>query len=203
MVNVGRSKYTFIVEKNLASARERIFEAATAEFAAYGIAGARVDRIAANARANKMLIYHHFGNKEALFSAVVGWQMQKMYDEVPVTPDDLPGYAVRLFDFAMAHPALMRLMAWSGLEQRAPVPHEQVDGTAAKLAGVAQAQATQRVQSTDSPAFILGVIVAIASSWAAGNPYATVIDPDLADHPLVYRESVRRAVARLCALGEA
>ena len=179
--------------------RDRIFEAATAEFAAHGIAGARVDRIAANARANKMLIYHHFGKKEALFSAVVGWHLQRMYEAVLVTPDDLPGYAVRLFDFAVAHPNLMRLLAWSGLEQRAPVPPEQVVGTAAKLAGIAQAQAAGRVQSTDSPAFILSVIVAIASSWAAGNPYATVIDPALADHPSICRESVRRTVARVCA----
>ena len=181
--------------------RERIFEAALAEFAAHGIAGARMDRIAANARANKMLIYHHFGNKEALFSAVAGQQLRQMYDVVPVTPDDLPGYAVGLFDFALAHPELMRLMAWSGLERRALVSPEQAAGTAAKLAGIAHAQAAGRVQSTDSPAFLLSVIVAIASAWAAGNPYAAVIDPATADQPAIYREAVRRAVARACAPG--
>ena len=37
--------------------KRRIFEAATAEFADHGIAGARVDRIAARAGANKQLIY--------------------------------------------------------------------------------------------------------------------------------------------------
>ena len=179
--------------------RDRIFQAATAEFAAHGIAGARVDRIAGAAGANKTLIYHHFGNKEALFSAVVGRQMAELYATVPVTPDDLPGYAVGLFDFALARPELMRLMAWSGLERRAPVPPEQVAGTAGKLAGIAQAQAAGRVQATDPPAFLLSVIVAVATAWAAGNPYAAVIDPTSAEQPAVYREAIRRAVNRLCA----
>ncbi len=178
--------------------RDRIFKAATAEFAAHGIAGARVDRIAANAGANKTLIYHHFGNKETLFSAVVGRQMAELYAAVPVTPDDLPGYAVGLFEFALARPELMRLMAWSGLERRAPVPPEQVAGTAGKLAGIAQAQAAGRVQATDPPAFLLSVIVAVATAWTAGNPYAAVIDPTSAEQPAVYREAIRRAVTRLC-----
>ena len=47
--------------------KARIFEAATAEFAAHGIAGARVDRIAQNAKANKQLIYAYFGDKQKLF----------------------------------------------------------------------------------------------------------------------------------------
>jgi hypothetical protein len=34
------------------------------------------------------------------------------YEEVAFTPDDLPGYAARVFDFTMAHPELMRLMTW-------------------------------------------------------------------------------------------
>ena len=179
--------------------RDRLLKAAAAEFAAHGIAGARVDRIARTARANKALIYHHFGNKDGLFSAVVGRELQQLYDAVPVTPDDLPGYAVGMFDFAVAHPDLMRLLAWSGLERRAPVPPEQAAGTAAKLAAIAGAQAAGRVQATDTPAFILSVIVAVATAWTAGNPYAAVIDPATAGCPTVYRDAVRRAVTRFCA----
>lgn len=51
--------------------RERILDAATQEFAARGLGGARVDAIAARARANKRMIYHYFGNKEDLFLAVM------------------------------------------------------------------------------------------------------------------------------------
>lgn len=49
----------------------RILAAAKAEFAEHGLAGARVDRIAARADANKRMIYHYFGNKDALFQAVL------------------------------------------------------------------------------------------------------------------------------------
>ena len=45
--------------------------AATGEFARYGLGGARVDRIAARAGANKRMLYYYFGNKEALFLAVL------------------------------------------------------------------------------------------------------------------------------------
>ncbi|MBL8386059.1 MAG: TetR family transcriptional regulator [Burkholderiales bacterium] len=51
--------------------RARILEAAKAEFAAHGLGGARVDRIAAAADANKRMLYYYFGNKDELFLAVL------------------------------------------------------------------------------------------------------------------------------------
>lgn len=51
--------------------RARILEAATREFARYGLGGARVDRIAAKARANKRMLYYYFGDKEGLFLAAL------------------------------------------------------------------------------------------------------------------------------------
>ena len=47
--------------------RARILAAAKAEFARKGLGGARVDDIAARAKANKRMLYHYFGNKEELF----------------------------------------------------------------------------------------------------------------------------------------
>jgi AcrR family transcriptional regulator len=51
--------------------RLRILEAAKQEFANHGLAGARVDRIAAKADANKRMLYYHVGNKEDLYLAVL------------------------------------------------------------------------------------------------------------------------------------
>ena len=48
-----------------------ILIAAREEFCERGLDGARVDRIAERASANKRLLYHYFGNKEALYSAVL------------------------------------------------------------------------------------------------------------------------------------
>ena len=47
--------------------KRRLLKAAYEEFSARGLAGARVDRIAAAAKANKQAIYAHFGNKDDLF----------------------------------------------------------------------------------------------------------------------------------------
>ncbi len=54
-----------------ARTRSKILEAATCEFARYGLGGARVDRIAARARANKRMLYYYFGDKEGLFLAAL------------------------------------------------------------------------------------------------------------------------------------
>jgi AcrR family transcriptional regulator len=47
--------------------RKRIVLAARSEFAQRGLGGARVDQIAARAKTNKRMLYHYFGNKDALF----------------------------------------------------------------------------------------------------------------------------------------
>jgi AcrR family transcriptional regulator len=57
--------------RNPEATRNRIRAAAKAEFATKGMGGARVDAIAAKARANKQLMYHYFGNKEDLFRVVL------------------------------------------------------------------------------------------------------------------------------------
>jgi AcrR family transcriptional regulator len=51
--------------------QRRIMAAAKVEFAKNGLGGARVDVIAARAKANKRMMYHYFGNKEKLFQLVL------------------------------------------------------------------------------------------------------------------------------------
>jgi AcrR family transcriptional regulator len=57
--------------RNPDDTKRRILAAAKAEFAKKGLGGARVDDIAARAKANKRMMYHYFGNKDDLFSHVV------------------------------------------------------------------------------------------------------------------------------------
>lgn len=59
-------------------AQRDILAAARAEFAAFGLAGARVDRIAAEAGLNKRMLYYYFRHKEGLFTAV----LEQVYDEL-------------------------------------------------------------------------------------------------------------------------
>lgn len=51
--------------------KARILASAKREFSRLGLSGARVDTIADKARANKRMIYHYFGSKEALFQEVL------------------------------------------------------------------------------------------------------------------------------------
>jgi AcrR family transcriptional regulator len=51
--------------------RKAILRAATREFAANGFSGARTERIADLAKCNIRLLYHHFGNKKALYLAAL------------------------------------------------------------------------------------------------------------------------------------
>ncbi|WP_082753558.1 TetR/AcrR family transcriptional regulator [Mycobacterium sp. NAZ190054] len=50
----------------------RILDAGTAEFAAYKMTGARVDRVSANAQADKAQLCAYFGSKDGLFKQVLG-----------------------------------------------------------------------------------------------------------------------------------
>lgn len=51
--------------------RARILDAALREFSALGMAGARMDQIAAAAGVNKALLYYHFDSKENLYAAAL------------------------------------------------------------------------------------------------------------------------------------
>jgi TetR/AcrR family transcriptional regulator len=51
--------------------RRALLDAAAAEFAARGYAGANVDRIARRARVNKAMIYYHFRSKAALYREII------------------------------------------------------------------------------------------------------------------------------------
>jgi len=58
-----------IRKRDLEATRERILAAGRKEFSEHGLQGARVDRIALKAKANKYMLYYIFGNKEGLYLA--------------------------------------------------------------------------------------------------------------------------------------
>ena len=58
--------------------RARILAAAERVFSEKGPAGARVDEIAAQAQINKRMLYAYFGNKEALYEAVLAQVYERL-----------------------------------------------------------------------------------------------------------------------------
>ncbi|MFO1322918.1 MAG: TetR/AcrR family transcriptional regulator [Burkholderiales bacterium] len=94
-----------------------ILDAATREFAQHGLGGARVDRIAERAKANKRMLYYYFGDKEALFLAVLERAYESIRgEEQKLRLTDLPPVAgvARLVTFTwnyyLAHPEFMTLL---------------------------------------------------------------------------------------------
>jgi len=154
--------------RNAEASRAEIYRAATAEFAAHGIAGARVDRIASAAGFNKNLIYVYFGNKEQLFQSVMVRYSERLLEAAPFTPETLDDYAVALFDFTLNNPDLVRLSVWSALEHR-PLSERAVGMYEAKLAGVAAAQASGHVTPDFPPSVVLSLVNAIATAWTVGT----------------------------------
>ncbi|MEU7422419.1 TetR/AcrR family transcriptional regulator [Streptomyces sp. NPDC040750] len=106
--------------------RAKLLEAAEAEFSEHGLAGARVDRIAERSGVNKQRIYAYFGNKEALFAAVMAKVYAHMSEAVPIptTEEGLRSYVGEVFDYHRRSD-LVRLLAWEGLHYRdKPIPDE-------------------------------------------------------------------------------
>ncbi|MFJ9711899.1 TetR family transcriptional regulator [Streptomyces sp. NPDC101234] len=152
------------MSRDSSATKARLLDAAFTEFAAYGIAGARVDRIAETAGANKRLIYVYFGNKEQLFDEVLQRAMAAGADAVPFDVEDLPGYAGAVFDHLVARPDLMRLRLWKLLERPSATGLEQ-DAFRNKAALVAEAQQRGDLDPAMAPDDLLTLVLAGAQAW--------------------------------------
>ncbi len=83
-----------------------ILEVATHEFADKGLAGARIDEIAAATRTSKRMIYYYFGSKDGLYLAVLEEAYRRMRSiESDLHLDDLPPLQAlqRLVEFTYDH----------------------------------------------------------------------------------------------------
>ncbi|MFD4415627.1 MULTISPECIES: TetR family transcriptional regulator [unclassified Streptomyces] len=160
--------------RDSSATKARLLDAAFTEFAAYGIAGARVDRIAEAAGANKRLIYAYFGNKEQLFDEVLRRALTAGAESVPFDAEDLPGYAGAIFDHLVARPDLMRLRLWKLLERPSATGPEP-DAFRRKTAEVADAQQRGEVAQEMDPADLLTMVLAAAQAWFWA---AEGVDPD-------------------------
>lgn len=180
------------------ASRRRLLDAATEEFAAVGIAGARVDRIAKAAAVNKAQMYQWFGSKDGLFDAVFARHLDRIIDVVPFTPYDLPGYAVALYDSYLDEPELVRLASWYRLE-RVPMGDllAAFPGRATeKLAAVAKAQAEGRIVDDLAPADVYATIIAMAGIWSPVSATFTASRRDADDGHEARRTALRALVQR-------
>jgi TetR/AcrR family transcriptional regulator len=76
-----RSGDTVPQRRDPVATRKKLLTAARLEFARHGLAGARVDEIAERAGVNKQLVYHYFGDKDALYLAVLEWVYEDIREQ--------------------------------------------------------------------------------------------------------------------------
>jgi AcrR family transcriptional regulator len=103
-----------------------ILEVATAEFAAKGLSGARIDEIAAATKTSKRMIYYYFGSKQGLYVAVLEESYRRMRQiEAELHLEDLaPETALRrlvefTFDHHSSNPDYIRLVMTENMERGA------------------------------------------------------------------------------------
>lgn len=163
---------TRAVVRPMAETKRLILDAATAEFAARGFSGARVDRIAELSGINKRMIYLYFENKGNLFDAVLAHSLSKLIDAAPFDGRDLDTYAGDLFDAFSEDPTVVRLSLWRVLERPQPVGREE-ESYVEKLELIDRARASAgdaAVGEGLEAAEILAYILALARSWLLAAP---------------------------------
>jgi AcrR family transcriptional regulator len=150
--------------------KARIFEAATAEFAAYGIAGARVDRIAQHAQANKQLIYAYFGDKRKLFYKVLDKTLVEVAEMVSTDITDLDRWVDEHIDYHRKHPELLRLLMWEALEvEESDICRsaDRVERYGVKKEKIADAQEQGLVRKDMPPAVMLMLLMGMVNYASA------------------------------------
>lgn len=187
------------MKSDASATRARIVVAARSEFAEHGSAGARVDRIAAAAKASKERLYAYFGDKQALFRAVVDDGFARFIEAVPFTVDDLGGYAAREYLHLAAHPEEHRLLLWAQLQHGAAgTETDTIEPVLAeRRRALAAAQRDGLISDTFTVDDLITLMFGITSAWiTAPGGYNDAIDPTETQRRATIIET---AVRRLCA----
>jgi AcrR family transcriptional regulator len=163
--------------------REQILSAARAEFAQYGLAGSRIDRITAAARASKERLYAHFGDKETLFRGVVAADGRQYFAAFRMRPDAVAEFVGDVYDLARSHPEHLRMLTWArleGLTIEPPALDDEAPPDQA-LSTIEAAQAAGYVDPSWVPADLLVLLFGVGLAWAQfPDPH-----PETADDPTV------------------
>lgn len=116
---------TTVRRRDAAASTARLLAAATAEFAAHGYEGARVDRISAASGLNRALLFQRFGDKDGLYRAVLARVAQdaaatrSAITTSRTSPRDRTEFVGMLrelvratADFLSGHPDAARILTW-------------------------------------------------------------------------------------------
>ncbi|RUP01356.1 MAG: TetR/AcrR family transcriptional regulator [Mycobacterium sp.] len=180
--------------------RDTILTAARSEFAQFGLAGARIDRIARAANASKERLYAHFRDKETLFRSVVAADSAEFFAAVVVRPEAVAEFVGDIYDLACRRPEHLRMITWANLEGLTldPPPSQEWDSVPARdIRAIQEAQAAGQVDPAWAPLELLVVLFGVGLSWAQSpHPDARTSDPEaIAARRAALVEAARRIIA--------
>lgn len=180
------------------STRDRIVTAARAEFARYGIAGARITRIAKAARTSSERLYAYFRSKEELYGFVAEQEMAAVAEATRMDPTDLPEYAGRVHDYFIRHPDRFRLMSWGRMELAGDTADcTTQEAVRRKVGQLRRAQEAGQLDPAWEPIDVLVFVNQIATAWPGQLDLVEaaadhVRDPSLAARRAAVVAAVRR-----------
>lgn len=182
-----------------AQSREKILEAAIAEFGAKGFAGARTAEIAARAGVNQQLIAYHFGGKQGLLDELRARWADAQSAARPAAATPLAESVRTYLDLTLDQPDWSRLVVWRALGD-APdsPPEEQSERLRAAVDGIRRRQADGEVADDLDPAFALLLCYALTFAPIALPHFVrdiTGLDPLSAE----YRDRCAAEIVKLLA----
>jgi AcrR family transcriptional regulator len=187
------------------STKQRIFEAAVEEFAEHGSAGARVDRIAVKAQANKESIYRYYGTKDELLRRVIDEYLDQRGEQLVPQERDLPKYVSDLLEFHARHPEFVRMSLWEALEFGGELHPDSFEHRRQhyedKLASVAEQQRAGLIDPDLDPRHLLAAVFGMVDYWTALPQLLQLLfgrevtEEDLDAHREFLAECVRRIIA--------
>jgi AcrR family transcriptional regulator len=138
--------------------RRALLDAARAEFAAKGLAGARVSAIAERAGVNKQLISYYFGGKQGLYQALMDqWLAQEATLDEPGI--DLAELVLRYLKIGHEQPDLQRIFIREMLDENTSEVEHEPDS--ADLQALRARQAAGEFAADFDPGFVLLAMQAI------------------------------------------
>ncbi|MGH3278914.1 MAG: TetR/AcrR family transcriptional regulator [Trebonia sp.] len=159
-----------------ATAAERILSTAMREFAKYGFAGARVERIVSRADVSPRSLYYHFGSKRGLYEAVQERLSAQHFEDFVqgVTDEPLVDRLLANIDVAMTPrwQTWARLLMWEALDGgagSAPYPEGTVPGD---LLAIRAAQDRGEIDQELEPHVLTMAFIAI-TFWPTMFPQST------------------------------
>ena len=172
-----------------------ILKVALAEFANFGLAGARVDAIVARTQTSKRMVYYHFGSKEGLYKAVLDYAYRAVREpgpfEIPAgTPplEAIGRLAGQAFDSFCAQPDFVRLTLQENL-QGAPYLRASPEIVQLNRAGLVRLEQTMQTGQVDGTIHqdlramdvYINFVGLCSYHISARNSYQAVFGVDLAE----------------------